>query len=198
MLKTFSALLVSKNITGHQLSVAGLLCRYWNLRILEKTENRDTLDTIKRLQTMIHQHDPTYYFPSQQEELEISVLRNNWKQAKTALKKLQRDSRELRYQTYQDLLESYEYDLKNPESARRARIVKSTIRTEKCREMYRQIRLSVKPLQENAGGIKSILLPVQDDSETLGNQTNSDIYQWFVGSPGRPHQVERCHLSVPP
>jgi hypothetical protein len=172
---------LKKHYWSPTLRNAGLLCRYWNLRLMSMTHNYDTSDTIHRLQEMVRQHDQSYYFPLQQEEFTISELTNYWKQAKKALKKLQADSRELRYKSYKELLEAYEYDIYNPESMRRAKIVKSTIRTKKCREMYRQIRLSVKAPQENVGGIKSILLPsttAQEDHNVMSK------YQWLSANPG--------------
>ena len=47
----------------------------------------------------------------QQEDLTLLALTKNWKQAKQDLKKLQADSRELRYKSYKEILEAYEYDL---------------------------------------------------------------------------------------
>jgi hypothetical protein len=154
---------------------------------MSKMKNVDTTDTINRLQDMVHQHDQTYNFPLQQDDLTLTELTKHWKQAKQDLKKFQATSRELRYKSYKELLEAYEYDLYNPESIRRAKIVKSTIRTEKCREMYRQIRLSVKPLQDNAGGINSILIPVVADVENPDfTMRKSEIYQWLAANPGGP------------
>ena len=180
---------------------AGILCRYWNIRIKEKTEHRNMSDSITRLQTMIQQRNPSFSFPSQNEDLPTKVMMENWKHAKQALKKLQKESRELRYRCYNELLEAYEYDSYNPESKRKAKIVKSTIRTEKCREMYRQIRLSVKPIEENAGGIKSILLPAPA-SRATEDQTNpihlNDTYKWLAANPGGPArwQMEIDRTSV--
>jgi hypothetical protein len=179
---------LKKHYWSPTLRNAGLLCRYWNLRIVSKTRNCDTTDTIHRLQEMVHQHDPTYNFPLQQEDLTTTDLTNHWKQAKKALKQLQADSRELRYKSYKELLEAYEYDIYNPESIRRAKIVKSTIRTEKCRAMYRQIRLSVKPPQENAGGIKSILIPSNTAPEDNNEMSTHEIYQWLSANPGGPRR----------
>ena len=102
---------------------------------------------------MIQQHDSMHQFPLRQTPLSVVALTAHWKKAKQELKKLQKESRDLRYRSYKEILEAYECDIYNPESARRAKIIKSTIRTEKCREMYRKIRLSVKSLPEQSGGI---------------------------------------------
>jgi hypothetical protein len=182
---------LKKHYWSPKLRNAGLLCRYWRLRLLSQRENRDVSNTIHRMQEMVQQHDTTFIFPLQQSDISINDIVKYWKQAKKSLKNLQKEARELRYRSYEELLEEYEYDIHNPESARRAKIVKSTLRTEKCRAMYRQIRASVKPLQENAGGLQSILIPhiqcYANEAETLRDQ---DIHKWLATHPEGPDRWE--------
>ena len=129
------------------------------------------------------------YFPLQHLDLSTIEIAKFWKQAKQSLKKLQQEARELRYRSYEELLQAYEADVYNPESARRAKIVRSTLRTEKCRAMYRQIRVSVKPIQENVGGLKSIQIPQIPDKSNNGEPTMQDwdtIYEWLAAHPEGP------------
>jgi hypothetical protein len=51
----------------------------------------------------------------------------------------------------------------SPESCQSSKIVASTIRTEKCREMFRQIRISAKPFQQHSGCLNSLLIPGAKD-----------------------------------
>ena len=187
--KAIGSVRLKKHYWSPTLRNAGLLCRYWNLRKQSKMENRVTHDTITRLQEMVYQHDPNFTFPLQQVDLTVSDIDEKWKKAKLVLKTLQKDARELRYRSYEEILETYEHDIYNPESARRAKIIRSTIRTEKCREMYRQIRLSVKPLPVSIGGINSILIPCTAPDQLSTNddeQQTQGVYQWLATHPEGP------------
>jgi hypothetical protein len=76
------------------------------------------------------------FFSMQQSDISINDIVKYWKQAEKSLKNLQKEARELRYRSYEELLGEYEYNIHNPESARRVKKVKSTLHTEKCRAMY--------------------------------------------------------------
>jgi hypothetical protein len=173
---------------------AGFLCRYWKLRLYSAQHKRDTSHTISRLQTIIQQHDPTYFFPLQNVDISAPDIISHWKKAKKELKTCQQQARDLRYKSYEELLATYELD-PSPESRRRSKIVASTIRTEKCREMFMQIRLSAKPFQRNTGGLTSILIPSGSDL-SISHETNHqnsdekvpDIYNWLTDHPEGPSQ----------
>jgi hypothetical protein len=150
---------------------AGVLCRYWKLRMQSNQDKYDRSDCIQRLQAMAQQHDPTYLFPLLHDELTAAQLEMKWKMAKQELKTLQKHARELRYRSYTEILEAYECDIYNPESARRAKIIKTTIRTEKCRDMYRQIRSAANSTSEQTRGINSVLIP--DDDQTHPSPTDT-------------------------
>lgn len=70
-------------------------------------------------------------------------IKTHINQAEKQLKKCQKDSQGLRYSCYQDLLAKYAND-ESPstlaESKRKFRIVNNTIKSEQCREMYKNIR----------------------------------------------------------
>ena len=144
---------------------------------------------------MIQQYEPSYQFPRLQEQLTLPELVEKWKEAKKALKECQNQARELRYKRYEDLLIYYEVD-SSPDSRRRANIVKSTLRTERCRETYRSIRLSTKPFGKHTGGLKSILIPhitrnINPNMEATGSV---DIYSWLSQNPGGASQWDRIIL----
>ena len=187
--KALGSIRLKKHYWSPTLRNGGLLCRYWRLRLLSQRENRDVSNTIHRMQAMVQQHDPTYSFPMQYIDVPTNDIAKYWKQAKQSLKQLQKEARELRYRSYEELLEEYESDMYNPESARRAKIVRSTLRTERCRAMYQQIRLSVKPIQENMGGLKSVLIPnIPVSSNGEETSIDCDIYEWLAGHPDGPQR----------
>jgi Reverse transcriptase (RNA-dependent DNA polymerase) len=180
---------LKKHYWSPTLRNAGILCRYWNIQKRAKTENRDMTDITRRLQNMVQQHDPTFSFPMRQGVMTVHELDKKWKEAKQTLKQLQKEARELRYRSYEELLATYESDRYNPESTRRAKIIRSTIRTEKCRELYRQIRISVKPLQEFTGGLNSILIPQKEpaNGHLIGdNIPDHEVYHWLASHPAGP------------
>ena len=102
---------LKKHYWSPTLRNAGLLCRYWNLRKKSLMENCDMSNTIDRLQQMVHQHDPHFFFPSQHKAVTVHEIENHWKEAKNNLKRLQKDARELRYRSYEALLATYEHDI---------------------------------------------------------------------------------------
>ena len=175
---------------------AGILCRYWHQRIQGIRHSRDTYPLINRMQRQIQQHDPTFTFPFQHSDVTIQTALKYWKLAKKDLKQCQANARDLRHQSYEYLLESYELD-PSPDNIRKTKIVKNTIRTEKCREMFRQIKLASKPFQEHTGGLKSIMIPKQaetpnntrEDPAALPNATD-DIYTHLIRHPDGPIEWE--------
>ena len=84
--KALGSIRLKKHYWSPTLRNAGLLCRYWRLRLLSNRENRDVSVTIHRIQTMVQQHDSTYIFPLQHLELSTIVIAKFWKQAKQSLK----------------------------------------------------------------------------------------------------------------
>jgi hypothetical protein len=95
-------------------------------------------------------------------------------QATRCLHKTQKAATELRFKTYQDLLAVYQSDT-DPntvkESARKAKIVKRTIRTEKIRDMFRKIRFTAKHIlpdqQTGITQLKIPQLPSDDDARQI-------------------------------
>jgi len=185
---------VQKHYWSPSLRNAGLLCRYWHLRLYGQQRQRDITASIARLLKIIRKHDHNYSFPLQDTLLSITTIAEQWNKAKKALKAIQNNARELRYQSYEDLLFKYEFD-SNPESVRRKKIVASTIRTEKCRDTFRQIRIAAKPFQESSGGLTSVMVPrisvpKSTASQAPNENTGAHFYEWLTAHPEGPTEWE--------
>jgi hypothetical protein len=85
----------------------------------------------------------------------------------------------MRFHTYQDLLIRYENDNNTEtqhDSARKAKIVKNTIRAEDIRANFRRIRMAVKPNDQPTGGLNSVMIP-KDTMSPTGHP--DDIYDYL-------------------
>jgi hypothetical protein len=122
---------------------AGIVRRYWKLRLRETKYREDYTQTIHRLQEQVKQSDPRFQFPFLYDKLSIDDIRKHLNQATKDLETIQQGSTEQRFQSYQDLLAIYKADTDpttRPESNRKAKIVQRTIKTEKIRAMFRKIK----------------------------------------------------------
>jgi hypothetical protein len=200
--KSLQQMRPQKHLWSPTLRNAGLLCWYWQLRLYGLRKRRDMHQTINRLQDIIRQHDMTCSFPMRNTNVSESDLLSKWNMAKKDLKTCQANARELRYKSYAELLAIYEMD-PSPESQRKSKIVASTIRTEKCREMFRQIRISARPFQENSGGLSSVMIPritnLSPDQDDSSQPITLDIYKWLAEQPHGPSQwdtiIERSEME---
>ena len=172
-----------------QLRNAGILLRYWKLRLKVIKHNHDYSDTFNKWQTQLRTVDPQFSLPSLHETLTIAQIRTSLNIAKKTLRRTQRHSTEHRLQSYQDLIITYNED-QNPstqaKSKQKSKIVESTIRNEACRRVYRKIGGVVKPTDKSAGLSKlniprhktnSATTHPNDVHQTLRN-TNSDDIMW--------------------
>jgi hypothetical protein len=144
---------------------AGLLDRYWRLRLREKLLSENFYDTFQRLEHQTQQHDPTFLMPFRGVHLPISVVVHNLKEAIKKMKvSSQLSSQDLQYCCYNDLLATYAND-HNPstrrDSERKAKIVTNTIKLEQCRAMFSNIRTTVKP--NNTGSLNQLQVPRHRD-----------------------------------
>ena len=140
---------------------AGLVYRYWKLRLHEIQKQLNYTNTFDRMEALARQHDPTFSLPLRHSQhlttIEVKVHLNL---ARIHLWNCQKRSSDIRFKSYLDLLAEYVNDT-NPstqkESTRRAKIVKNTIRSERSKTMYANIRQVVKP--EQRGGLTKLLVP---------------------------------------
>ena len=164
----------------------GLIYRYWHLRLREKTRQEDYHQSILRIEQETQQQDPSFILPFRDIPLPLSEIKSQLLLAKDNLKTSQKESLELRYRSYTDLLATYENDT-NPstqrESTRRARIVNNTIKSEQSRAMFANIRNTVKP--PNTGGLSRLLIPRSRHStdppenfQTFLKETTPEDIQW--------------------
>lgn len=163
---------------------AGITKRYWKLRLREvKHISEDYSPTIQRLQEQIQQNAPGFKFPYQSQNLDIATIRKHLKKAGQELLKLQKAATEVRFQSYQDLLATYTSDTDpttKSESNRKARIVKRTIRTERIRSMFRNIRNTIKDtLPNQQTGINKLKVPIINDREEA---QNPDEFQAYIAN----------------
>jgi hypothetical protein len=167
-----------KNHWSPTLRNAGILCRYWRLRKMTRHRN-DYHNTFQRLLQIARQHEPAFEFPHFQVELSNDDIALHHKAARRNFRDIQQASLELRHKSYTDLLIKYEND-NNPntqhESKRRAKIVKTTMRSEEIRATFQKIRLSVKQSPSSQGGLKSIMVPLSPGNNTQVPSTETYNY----------------------
>jgi hypothetical protein len=131
-------------------------------------------------------HDPKFKLPHLGENLTIDIITTHLNSAGKHLKKCQKDSVELRYKCYIDLLAVYS-NVTNPESKneseRKYKIVKNRIASEECRNMFSNIRHTVEPSEHS--GLHRLLVPrrVNETDPPLNFQhlletTNEEDIKW--------------------
>ena len=155
---------------------AGLIYRYWRLRLRELRHNANYEGTFDRITQTIAQHTSNYSLPFRTDRLTMEEVQYQLKAARKTLKERQLASVDLRYRSYQDHLSVYENDQKSrtsKESKRKAKIVGNTIRSEQSKAMNRNIRNVVKP--SDTGSITKIQVPRHRDRPELPND-----YQTFL------------------
>ena len=169
-----------------KLRTAGLLRRYWRLRLRECHHSTSYKETFDRIEAQTQVKDPTFELPLRTELLSVTDIRKHLNAATKNLNKRQREAAGLRTQCYYDLLATYESDTDpdtQKESARKAKIVRSTLQGEDCRAYFRQIGNEVKP--NHYGGLKKILAPrhiessnIPDDIHKLLSETDPKDLVW--------------------
>ena len=96
-----------KNHWSPVLRNAGIVCRYWRLRLQARNPS-DYSATYTRLTRAAQQHDPQFTLPFLGTSMKSQEIAQQLKLAIRHLKKCQKDSRDLRHRTYQELLIRYE------------------------------------------------------------------------------------------
>ena len=165
---------------------AGIVYRYWRLRLRELQHSADYSTTFTRIEQTVNQHNPEFRLPKKDITLSLDEIRQHLKAATTNLLQKQKDSEILRYKSYLDLLAVYESDTNHctqKESQRKATIVRNTIKSEQTRAMYRNIRQVLKP--EQTGGLTKLQIPrhkdastYPDDFQKLLSETAADDIIW--------------------
>jgi DNA-binding transcriptional MerR regulator len=167
-----------------QLRNAGMTKRYWRLRLHEaKNSGTNYQATISRLQAYIQCNDPTFKFPHINEALPILSIRQHLNAATKHLQAQQKQALSNRFKTYRDLLATYTNDtnpITRPESNRKAKIVKRTMRTERIRRMFHKIRTTAKHiLPSSQSGLHQVKIPVIPD-QNPDNKHHPEQFQDFI------------------
>jgi len=165
-----------------QLRNAGVIMRYWKLRLREVINQEDYADTFKRWQSKLQHCDSSFSLPLIANVLSANEIRLHLNKATKTLRKCQRDATSLRIQSYQDLILTYDEDqsVTRKESMRKRKVVERTISTEMCRAVYRNIGHTVKPSTSQSLSRVNVPRP-QDTFEST--------------APGNVHKVLRSHAS---
>jgi hypothetical protein len=145
---------------------AGILFRYWKLRLKEIQHNQNYSNTFAKWQTQLQVADPTFHIPHLHETLNLAQIRHALNSAQKTLRSVQRQSIDHRLQSYQDLIVTYNEDT-NPttqsKSRAKSKIVESTIRHEACRRVYGKIGGVIKTSVHFAG-LSALNIPRHKDS----------------------------------
>jgi hypothetical protein len=150
---------------------AGLVFRYWRLRLQELQHHLINSNTFDKMERLAQQHRPDFSLPLRTTYSLTSLeIKTHLNEARKHLKHCQKTSIDLRFSSYTDLLAVYENDT-NPStqkaSKKKAAVVRTTIRSEQCRNMNQNIRSVVRP--EHFGGLNRILAPRHRHSTDLPN-----------------------------
>jgi hypothetical protein len=118
---------------------SAIIRKYWKLRLRELDYNKDYQTTFDRILSETQRTDPKFHLPMLGETLSRETIRTHFTAASKEFRKCQRNSLDLRAQTYHDLMMSYEDDMNPPtrsESQRKLKIIRRTILAEATRRLY--------------------------------------------------------------
>lgn len=146
---------------------SAVLRQYWRLRLRELDFEENWARTYDRWTSQIQAHDATFVLPSRTCALSREEISKHFTAASKAFRKCQRQSTDLRNQSYHDLMLSYEDD-DNPEtrvsSKRKLKIIKRTILSEHQRRLHKSLGNIVKPSTYTP--LDKILIPrYKDDNQ---------------------------------
>jgi hypothetical protein len=188
---------------------AGIIKKYWRLRLKETTiPNTNYAATILRLQHSVQQQDPKFILPHTECNLTAAEVRKHLNAASRQLHLIQMASSDNRFKAYQDILAVYQSDKDpetRPDSIRKAKIVKRTIRTEKIRAMFSNIRTTVRgSMPTRLAGINQIKIPVIPGNQAGSEPNTDEFHEYLTGANPNdivwdtvldPESVERYLLS---
>ncbi|KAI2499411.1 hypothetical protein MHU86_15056 [Fragilaria crotonensis] len=162
---------------------AGIVYRYWRLRLSATKHNLDYSTTFDRMETLVRQHDSTFELPLRKlAHLQSQEVQTHLNSAQKHLRECQRRAGDIRFKSYLDLLATYVNDgdtHTQKDSLRKAKIVQNTIKSERTKVMYANIRRVVKP--EQHGGLNRVLVP-RHRRHTESNAELPADYQHFLAT----------------
>jgi hypothetical protein len=144
---------------------AGILYKYWRMRYREEKYNENFTETFDRIEQLAQQTNQQFTLPLRDSTMTLDQVISQLDVAAKHLKKCQKNSTDLRFSSYIDLLAMYKND-KDPttrkKSSKNAAIVRNTIRSEQSRSMHWNIRTVIKPNEMN--GLNKLMLPRKKDT----------------------------------
>ena len=166
----------SKSHWSPALRNAGIIRRYWKLRLHDANQSTNHSSRILRLEDQIRQHDTSFRLPLSDATLSIADICQHLTQASTHFRTIQKNSHEYRMRSLYDSLSLYESGaspLTPQEAKARSKIVRSTIRNETTRGVFGNIR---KQLSSEA---HSGLTFINVSSATLSPTSTTTPYQYL-------------------
>ena len=113
--------------------------------------------------------DPSFFLPDRGVPINVATARTRLTAATRLLRKTQKQSEDIRIQSYQQLLATYDSDQNSstaPESKRKAKIVLRTLLGEASRRVFRNVRNVVKP--SDFSSLTKLQIPRQATAGTPG------------------------------
>ena len=132
---------------------AGVIMRYWKLRLREVIHSEDYSTTFDRWERQIQCFDGTFQLPERNNMLTAPEVRQRLNQATTDLRQTQKRATTSRVRSYEEQLANYENDA-NPtttsESKRRAKIMKRTLKAEASKRLFGKLRQTLHPSEHTS------------------------------------------------
>jgi hypothetical protein len=158
---------------------AGVIKHYWRLRFREAKHGENHTISIDRLEAKIQRIDKSFHLPDKTRSHDLFEILKKLKIASADLRAIQKRATQLRYQSYYDLLAKYKSDTDpatNYDSQRKAKIVQNTIKAEKCRAMFANLRFFMKPHAAKSKGITNLIIPTSTPSAANEFTSTSNTY----------------------
>jgi hypothetical protein len=151
---------------------AGVIFRYWKLRLRELTHSEDYSMTFARWERQIQFFDSSFTLPYRSQALEAHEVRRHLNNSHKELRQVQKKSTEHRVGCYEELLSKYEAD-DNPstkkESQRLAKQVARTIKGEEDKRLFGKLRQILNPTEYSSlTQIQVPRYPMSDEPTTPG------------------------------
>ena len=165
-----------------------LIRKYWKLRLREAKENLNYRQTFYRWQQKIQTCDPNFVFPPIETKLLMDVISSNLTTANRAFRKTQNKAMDLRLLTCEQLIVQYLEDdnpMTREKSLRKRVIVQRTIDSEINREVFRNLRQVIKPIEHSALSKVEVPRPRNsfntdpaENSSTILESATKDNIEW--------------------
>jgi hypothetical protein len=163
---------------------AGLIKRYWSIRLFDARQNTWSESRYNQIARTIQKHDPDFQLPQlNQRKLPKPHLEHQFNLAAQQYRQLSTQAQSLRELSLQDLLQRYLSDedpTTHEESRRRAKIVERTMRTESLQAYFKEIGNQTKTHQ--SGSVTKLLIPHHKDPQVDQQYHPEEVFTKFSPS----------------